>query len=144
MNHRSTEQLLDTCVNVKMCVRTILVTFALFNCCTAIYNPIYKLYSLEGENISSEHFSIESCDDNFSSFKKEYNILSEGLPLILWQMSLPPSPPPPFESGIQEKCMTDFLLIQSSMKNGSLQALKCEYKNSHVTWFNLHNFFPQS
>lgn len=107
-----------------MCFRFLVTFFALFNCCAAIYNPIYKLYSLEGE----EKITTE-CVEN-SSFKKEYNLLTKGLPLILWETSLPPSSQLPWslsQSGIQEKCMTDFLLIQSSMKNGSSKALKCEW-----------------
>ena len=104
------------------CYIEFFVTFSLlFNGCSAIYDPIYKLYSPDGNSQEGER--KECSAEDYFSYRKEYRILSRGFPLILWETSLPPAP----QSGIHEKCLTDFFLLQSSMKNGSKNSLKCEW-----------------
>lgn len=95
--------------------------FALLCECTAIYDPIYKLYWPEAEELESVDKS--GCTDDF---RKEYNFMTRGLPLVFWETSLP-------QSTLQTQCWKDFQHIQSSMKSGCTKALKCE-------WFPFYSF----
>lgn len=116
-----------------ICDIKLLITFAVFfDGSEAIYDPIYKLFRRD-ESLEHANACLD-FDGDITSFRKEHDFLKKGVSLILWQTSLPPP-----QSGIQEKCMTDFAMIQSSMKNSSVDALKCESSffpfSSQVTWF---------